>query len=138
MTKLVMPMCALFAIACEAPGVGDPCIPEQIPPNGFDPRETSLETSSVQCRTRVCMVHNLAGIPQFRGPDDDELSCNPRESNCATEADTEERVYCTCRCAAPPGVKASLCECPDGFECVEVMENNRAPVGVAGSYCVRS
>lgn len=130
--------CAAFALSlfgCEVPGVGDPCTPEAIPPGGFVASENYIETSSVQCRTRVCMVRGLTGIPQFELPND-ELSCDPETEGCATLEETRARVYCTCRCDAPPEAKATLCECPDTHTCVEVNDNAQAGLGVRGSYCV--
>ena len=53
---------------CTAPGIGDPCIPESIPEGGFVGSEAYLETSSVQCRTRVCMVYQLTGVPIGAAP----------------------------------------------------------------------
>ncbi len=53
------------AVGCNAPGVGDPCTPENIPSDGFNGSEAYLETSSVQCRTRVCMVYQLQGDPRL-------------------------------------------------------------------------
>ncbi len=54
--------------ACEPPGVGDPCTPEVRPPP--DPErpglnqpwaygEVSVETRSLQCKTRTCMVYHF-------------------------------------------------------------------------------
>ena len=50
-------------VGCRASGVGDPCAPEVVPEGGFNMAEAYLETSSVQCRTRVCMVYQLEGDP---------------------------------------------------------------------------
>lgn len=100
---------------CVGNAVGDPCTPEQVYEDGFDPTETYVESSSPQCATRVCLVRGLAGDPR--------PECT---SNCATEHDVAEHVYCSCRCddGAP-----SPCACPDGFTC--------APAGASGSYCIR-
>jgi len=124
------------AMGCEAPGVGDPCEPEQVPLGGFVPSEAYLETSSVQCRTRVCMVYKLRGVPSFV---DSEgiLRCAAADmADCATSDETDRRVYCTCRCDAPAESNATLCECPDGFSCVEVLELGGD--GIRGSYCAKS
>jgi hypothetical protein len=133
-------MCILAAFlvisGCEAPGVGDPCIPESIPEGGFVGSEAYLETSSVQCRTRVCMVYRLDGVP-FGAPGcetAEQVAMNP---DCAGQGATDERVHCTCRCDAPPESTATLCECPDGFACTEVIDQPGAGLGLRGSYCVR-
>ncbi len=51
----------------------------------------------------------------------------------------EKAVYCSCRCDGPEK-NARYCECPDGFQCEELVDNLKIPGGaqLAGSYCVRS
>lgn len=144
--SLVVAFGALGGMGCTAPGVGDPCVPETIPETGFVSSETYLETSSVQCRTRVCMVYQLQGIP-YDGRDDcnspEELASNP---NCADPTESVNRVYCTCRCDAPTDVTATLCDCPEGdgpedplgYSCIEVIDQPGAGAGIRGSYCVRN
>ena len=117
-------------MGCEAPGVGDPCEPEQVPAGGFVPTEAYLETSSVQCRTRVCMVYKLAGDPREE--------CDPTQTVCPTRDQVDDRVYCTCRCRAPDDPNATVCECPEGYECTEVLTSEGAGPGIRGSYCVKS
>jgi len=118
-----------LATACEAPGVGDPCDPESVPANGFVDTEVYLETSSVQCRTRVCMVYKLSGAPNR-----DNTCTGTSDRTCASPSETEDKVYCTCRCNAPGS--ATTCECPDGFSCEEILDLGGD--GIRGSYCVRS
>lgn len=129
-----MPLVALFALGgCRASGVGDPCVPEVVPSGGFNAAEAYLETSSVQCRTRVCMVYQLAGDPRMTREE-----CDLGPAACAafpTAQDVDERVYCTCRCDAPAGTSAPLCECGEGFRCTEVLDLGGD--GIRGSYCVR-
>ena len=119
---------AFLLSGCEAPGVGDPCTPEVIPVGGFNPSEAYLETSSVQCRTRVCLVYQIDGYPSG--------SEECATETCASAAETEERIFCTCRCGTPPGVEGRTCECPDGYRCEEVLDIG--PDGTRGSYCVRN
>lgn len=138
----------LLVIGCEAPGVGDPCRPENVPEGGFKESEAYLETSSVQCQTRVCMVYKLAGNTERvlgEYPDCDSPGANcvlGDDSNC-DDGDTvaancaPARVYCTCRCDAPAGSSTTTCECPDGYACEEVVATNAAGAGVRGSYCVK-
>lgn len=116
-------------VACGAPGVGDPCIPEQIPDNGFDKSEAYIESSSVQCQTRVCMVYHLEGAPP------ESLNCMRRPETCAKMADVNDLVYCTCRCDSGNARFAS-CTCPSGYVCTPVLEQGSE--GVRGSYCVLS
>jgi hypothetical protein len=120
---------ALTCWACEEPGVGDPCRPESVPSTGFVSSEVYLETSSVQCRSRVCMVYKLQG-------DTNRIDC--AESGCVSSQDLEERVYCSCRCSGPPEATADFCECPDGYSCDEVLQSDRGGPGVRGGYCVKS
>ena len=60
-------LCAA-SLACEPPGVGDPCTPEVRPPSGqaWSYGEVSVETRSLQCRTRTCMVYHF--FPAAREP----------------------------------------------------------------------
>jgi hypothetical protein len=107
---LLLLSCVL--VACVGDPVGDPCVPEQVPEGGFASTETYVELSSAECATRVCLVRHLSGDPT--------PSCT---TNCATEQEVEESVYCSCRCDG-----AGACECPAGFACTAVG---------AESYCVR-
>jgi hypothetical protein len=141
---LLVSLClAAFATTgCATPAVGDPCLPEQVPEDGFVDSEAYVESSSVQCETRVCIVFHLDGDPrkdcQQRG------GCIPSATNncdgegvlkCADGTDVEERVYCTCRCDSGDTGFAE-CECPDGFTCVDVLEQGGP--GVRGGYCVKN
>ena len=81
---------ALFAAACSESGVGDACVPEQVPGGGFLPTETYLETSSVQCATRVCLVRELEGDPNNL----QEENCPLGEETCVPASEVAEKVYC--------------------------------------------
>ena len=115
---------------CEARGIGDPCIPESIPSDGFAPSEVYVETSSVQCRTRTCMVFRLDGNP----------SCETGVAGCVnpdapvTDQNSADRVFCSCRCSATGDVNTPLCACTEGYHCVNVL--TVGGVGVQGGYCV--
>lgn len=124
--------CVVIGVAiggCSTPAVGDPCLPEQIPETGFDPREAYIESNSVQCETRVCMVFHLDGDPTCP-----EGQSTP-EHKCAMASLVDDSVYCTCRCDSG-GTGFAECECPDGFSCVEVL--SRGGAGVKGGYCVNN
>jgi len=137
---------AAFAVGCATPAVGDPCLPEQVPINGFDVSETYIESSSVQCETRVCLVDHLDGDPrkdcstrQGGGtcvPSEQNNQCNdqPDAVKCAAPEEVDERVYCSCRCNSD-NTGFAECECPTGFECAPVLKQGNA--GVRGGYCVR-
>lgn len=134
LTVLAVALAALTAAGCQVEAVGDPCTPENIPVDedgvrGFLPTEAYLETSSVQCRTRVCIVNRLEGDPSRICEDED-----PPSAGCVFQADVDKSIYCTCRCDGPAG-SADFCECPDGFECTQVLTSGG--VGIVGSYCVK-
>jgi hypothetical protein len=122
---------ALLGAACSETGVGDACVPERVPAGGFLASETYLETSSVQCATRVCLVRELDGDPNNLQED----GCPLGEETCVPESEVEEKVYCSCRCGAPDGSGLPTCGCPGGFKCEEVLETGGD--GLRGSYCVR-
>ncbi len=121
--------CFALIAGCSTSAVGDPCIPEQIPAGGFDPSQTLLETGSVQCATRVCIVDKLAGDPT-------DICGMPNASEtCVQESEVEEKVFCSCRCNAPAGSKVPTCGCPAGFVCEEILQTGGD--GLRGDYCVR-
>jgi hypothetical protein len=99
-----------------------------VPENGFVESEAYIESSSVQCETRVCLVDHLAGDPRE--------SCEDQANamSCATPEEIEKRVYCSCRCDSDDTGLAE-CECPSGFACAPVLKQGGA--GVRGGYCVR-
>jgi hypothetical protein len=135
MAASVLAFGGMLMAGCEVEGVGDPCTPENIPTNGFQESEASIETSSVQCRTRICLVNKLQGDPSCirdECPDSDP-SCALR---CASRDAIENSVYCTCRCDGPPGT-AEFCACPEGFVCQEIISSETAGAGIQGSYCVK-
>lgn len=109
---------------CTGPAVGDPCMPEQIPEGGFVENEAYIEAGSVQCETRVCLVYRLSGDPRNVGQDDDA----------PTQAQVDERVFCSCRCNAGNSDFAT-CDCPSGFTCREIL--TLGDEGFRGSYCIR-
>jgi hypothetical protein len=120
---------------CATPAVGAPCLPEQVPSDGFADTEAYVESSSVQCETRVCIVFKLQGDPR---DDCQEVMGDPRTGEgarmCALPQEIANRIYCTCRCRSPGGFEE--CECPDGFTCVDVLEQGGP--GVRGGYCVKN
>ncbi len=125
---------------CNTPDVGAPCLPEQVPSDGFQMSEAYIESSSVQCATRVCMVYHLQGDPREgcmppTGVCDPATSKVPCPPTCSDQKMRDDRVYCTCRCDAGNSAFAT-CKCPDGFSCQPVLEQGGP--GVRGSYCVRN
>jgi hypothetical protein len=121
----------LAGSGCSSSAVGDPCVPEQVPKDGFVASETYLETSSVQCATRICLVRGLMGDPSNLQEDE----CPKGDATCVPASEVERSVYCSCRCDAPAQSGVPTCDCPGGFICEEVLETGGA--GIEGSYCVR-
>jgi hypothetical protein len=134
----VVSMLGLAVIACSDEGVGDPCTPEAIPVKngmfGFERTEAYIEASSVQCRSRLCIVNKLDnGNPDV--PADPRNVCNPQNPipGCVEEGELKNSVYCTCKCGGPE--TSEHCKCPDPFECREIL--TLGGDGIRGSYCVR-
>ncbi len=135
---------ALLALTgCPSTGVGDPCVPEVIPADGFQIGEAYLETSSVQCRTRVCMVYQR-GAATAINPEQTREQCTASGQSPAvcdtfpTQAERDSRVYCTCRCSAPEGSNTPTCECPTGYTCDEGDGDGLITGGgdgIRGGYC---
>lgn len=138
---------SLAGVGCAPVGQGDPCTPEAIPGNGFVANEVYVETSSVQCRTRVCMVYHLQGNPECTTGIDARCTQGAGPSNpCVTstanlcvqvddpgqvqiDPNSPDRVFCTCRCSANGNMALPLCQCTEGFRCVPDSDPG-------GGYCV--
>jgi hypothetical protein len=141
----------LALTACTDEGVGDPCIPETIPCKtvddanapggkkqvcGFQATESYIESSSVQCRSRLCIVHKLDNLTSGKVPANPTNVCSSTNTanGCVQEGQLDDAVYCTCRCDGPK-TSVEFCECPDGFSCEEIL--SLGGDGIRGSYCVR-
>jgi hypothetical protein len=153
----------LAALGCEPGGVGDPCVPEdeyEASFAGFQVTEVNVESRSFQCETRVCLVNHFQGrvscpkgqteteaggaetpcaIPATgkTGVGDDRVTV--RVSPQLTKRQTDDAVYCSCRCNGPDE-NARYCECPDGFACEELVKDLKIGESggqLAGSYCIR-
>jgi hypothetical protein len=134
----------LALTACADEGVGDPCIPETIPCKnlagtescGFQRTESYIESSSVQCRTRLCIVHQLDnGTNGEIAANPTNLCGNPATKGCVDPGVLDDSVYCTCRCNGPK-TSVEFCECPDGFSCKEIL--SLGGDGIKGDYCVKN
>jgi hypothetical protein len=141
---------ALIGLAltgCEDVGVGDPCIPETIPCQtvtdengnktetcGFQATESYIESASVQCRSRLCIVHKLDN--GTGGSANPTIVCDASglPEGCVRNDVIDNSVYCTCRCDGPK-TSVEFCECPDGFSCEQIL--TLGGDGIRGSYCVR-
>jgi hypothetical protein len=150
--------------SCESGGVGDPCIPEDEyydTFSGFALGEVSIESRSVQCETRVCLVNKFQGRVTCpygtNGPPSVNAGAErtvPHNEPCLVpglggevqvpvdaqrvERRPEVAVYCSCRCSGDDP-NARYCECPNGFECLNVVtDQGQGRVQLAGGYCVRN
>jgi hypothetical protein len=140
---------ALLALTgCQTSGVGDPCVPQAIPAGGFTEKDIVIETTSVMCRTRVCLVYKFTGDPTRSFTSEEENTCEaqadsglPPDSSallldplCRLRENIREHVYCSCRCDSDdPNIPT--CDCPGGFVCTSLQQGGGA--SVEGSYCVR-
>lgn len=145
--------CALVLPACEASGVGDPCIPEDeysATFSGFSLSEVSTESRSFQCQTRLCLVNHFQGrVSCPYGQVADAAAgehCELPGSNAPVSVPVtpqlldrraSDSVYCSCRCDGPEP-NARYCECPNGFSCSPVVPDLvQGRAQLPGSYCIR-
>lgn len=140
---------------CESGGVGDPCVPEEEYAetfSGFSAEEGLVETQSMQCETRVCLINHFQGrVSCPYGQTAQEAAGGA--ARCAVPGSAtpiqgevlpqllkrraEDTVYCSCRCDGPDK-NARYCECPSGFSCEEVLPPlGRGKEQLVGSYCIR-
>jgi len=106
---------AIYSSSCAPTGVGDPCEPEVQPEGGFRPGETLIETSSLQCRTRICMHFH---------PENSTDGYNFCTQSCETDADCTADWY-----ESGPGQGDE-----PGARCLA--EVNIGAPAVRGKYCV--
>ncbi len=119
----------LGVTGCATEVVGDPCAPGRPMNQPCSPgrdggsagcflgTEIYIETQSLECRSRICLVYRY-----------------PEETD-RTGAERPKHVYCTCRCDAPADSNTPTCNCPSGFECETILEQGGS--GIQGGYCVR-
>lgn len=132
----------LAGAACSDEGVGDPCTPEAIPVKvsngmtltGFEASENYIESSSVQCRSRLCIVNRLDNGTNAQIPANPNNVCGATPApGCVTSEELEKSIFCTCKCGGPK--TAEQCDCPEPFQCKEIL--TLGGDGIKGSYCVR-
>jgi hypothetical protein len=129
--------CSVGAASASADLVGKPCQLFTVPAGGFDDQQVYIGTSNADCGGGVCMVYRLRGDPRAgcvaSGP---PAGCASGQScsSCASPVEVQDRVYCSCRCAAPDGYAA--CACPVGYTCVAGLEQGSAEL--RGGYCTKN
>jgi hypothetical protein len=157
----------LASSACEAGGVGDPCIPEdEYRKNfsGYAETEVNVESRSFQCETRVCLVANFRGrvsCPYGQPPGDASGGVAPGLNDAdycylpgnkqaiqnrvtvpvspqLLARSPDKAVYCSCRCAGPQ-TNVQYCDCPSGYVCQKLVDAYGTSGGaqLAGSYCIK-
>jgi hypothetical protein len=143
--RIVFAVSSLGAIGCTDLGVGDPCIPETVPCNadgekcGYVQSESYIEASSVQCRSRLCLVYKLDNETNGLINADPRNICGSEDEQdgCVRTEKLLDSVYCTCRCGAGgTGNKQELCKCGEGFTCEPILTIGNE--GIIGDYCVKT
>lgn len=146
-------MAGLCLAGCTTSGVGDPCVLERLPESGSLRDQAYTETSSVQCRTRVCLLYDLRGNPRHVLGEDScpcedgtipmltdagTPSCTLRFDDCVVPDELEKHMHCSCRCGALPGSTSSapLCDCPSGYVCEGEVPHGGD--GNEGLYCIHA
>jgi len=125
----------LLSAGCDSGNVGDPCTPDAEYSPDFAPfsvREVYMESRSLQCATRLCLVNHFQGRVSCplgqTSSDDEERGCNVPGPDGAgdllrvqgevpawdLDRTAERAVYCSCRCDGPDP-DGRYCECPSGF-----------------------
>lgn len=124
------------APACHDQGLGDPCVPDQETRAdfaGFSEDEVNVETRSMECVSRLCLVNHYRGRVTPGGPPTTPAPCSHRPAR--------DAVYCSCRCANVDGRTDDgfpYCACPDGFTCTQLVSSIGQDVerGLTGAYCI--
>lgn len=144
-----------LVLACNDSSVGDPCIPEdeyRANFSGYSKEEVNVESRSFQCETRLCLVNKFQGrVSCPSGQQREGGGCQTPDGALPVSVPVApqlvarpplDAVYCSCRCAGPEGSGLTdtgpACECPEGFECTELIPNvELGDRQLAGSYCVK-
>lgn len=105
---IILGLIALFSFACAPTGVGDPCEPEVQFEGTLSAGETVVETSSLQCRTRVCMTYNDHSFCTKRCTNDED--CNAEWYEEGPGEDDIPRAACAAEVTVgAPGVQGEYC-----------------------------
>jgi hypothetical protein len=112
--RLVIPTLSLavilLSVACAPTGVGDPCEPEVMSQETIESEETIVETSSLQCRTRVCMFYNGHSFCTQRCTSHDDCLAEWFEEGPTDDDEEWPPAYCEAEVTVgSPGVIGSYC-----------------------------
>lgn len=149
------------AAGCNPVGVGDPCIPEDeysATFSGFGVSEANVESRSLQCDTRVCIVNHFQGrvsCPYGQRVDaSGNVTSGTPPGACHVPSSTQkvtvpvdaqllhrraqDRVYCSCRCEGADKT-ANYCSCPIGYSCLPLIPDlGLGKEQLAGKYCLKN
>jgi hypothetical protein len=132
--------------------VAEPCIPRdeyRTSFSSFGTQEIIVEDNSTECASGICLVNHFQGrvsCPYGGSWDPEDHPCYvPEASGVPVEAEVapqrvarraEDVVTCSCRCdGTGPG---PYCSCPEGTECVHLIDDLGEELGdLAGSYCIK-
>ena len=133
----------------KSEGIGDPCIPEDEAKqdfSGYAMNEVSVESRSVQCESRLCLVNHFQGrVGCPKGQTDGTGACETPSGEQVTvqvkawdmDRPATQTVYCSCRCDGPEP-DARYCDCPSGFSCTKLLDDlGLGASELAGSYCIK-
>jgi hypothetical protein len=111
-------------IASEAPTSPKRC---RIP--GTNGQHCVVDNGNGTSSTTDCASPNATNI--------DVITVPVKSQKLSRNAD--DTVYCSCRCHGPDP-DARYCECPSGYECIELVRELGLPgkSQLAGSYCTKS
>jgi hypothetical protein len=107
--------------------IDDWCKPRVDPPGGFSTTSMYIDARTEQCSSGVCLIDGTSA-PLVTACEDPDL--------CSATRDFAAASYCSCRCDPKGDNSRPACECPEDFECRDVL-NGEAPDTLAGGYCLR-
>ncbi|MDC3981666.1 hypothetical protein [Polyangium jinanense] len=134
--------CANYGGACNAEHGACECTADEHCPQG-----TTCDVTTKQCKKYVCHVPGSCQSEGASELDNEGKSCCVPGSDAPVSSAVcgqcgsrppEQAVYCSCRCGPAEGApdEGNYCECPDDFECKELVPY----VGLgdtAGKYCIK-
>jgi hypothetical protein len=105
--------------------IGTFCEPRVDP--GFSTTSMYIDARTEHCSSGVCLIDGTSA-PLVTTCEDPAL--------CPASPDFAAVSYCSCRCDPKGDNSRPPCECPEDFECRDVL-NGEAPDSLAGGYCLR-
>jgi hypothetical protein len=112
---------------CGVTGIGDPCVPdEEFKPDfrGFALKESSAESKSYQCQTRLCLVNHFRGRVSCPGGQDRQGAAPPGGKDACKVPGTDSPITAD---LANPKDPASGSADPKKLKCVPGQCSKRTP-----------